>query len=254
MSPEAYKRKFSKKSDSWAIGIILYEMLTQKLPYNATGHELTKLIKKGEYNIKQLQNTLSISKESKSLINALLTVDEDKRISVDDALNSKWLKKFEDDVKTINNNITRYFENNDIVNNLRNFNKFSNFKKEILFYIAKTSVEDEIIELKKKIFLEFDKSNNGSMEKDEINEIFRMLRISTSEEELNIICDSLDFHKDGNVNYTEFLAASLSSEFFLKEEKLKFVFKFFDRFNNNYITPQDIIKVTKYNYIPINEE
>jgi len=149
MSPEAYKRKFSKKSDSWAIGIILYEMLTQKLPYNATGHELTKLIKKGEYNIKQLQNTLSISKESKSLINALLTVDEDKRISVDDALNSKWLKKFEDDVKTINNNITRYFENNDIVNNLRNFNKFSNFKKEILFYIAKTSVEDEIIELKK---------------------------------------------------------------------------------------------------------
>jgi len=92
------------------------------------------------------------------------------------------------------------------------------------------------------------------MEKDEINEIFRMLRISTSEEELNIICDSLDFHKDGNVNYTEFLAASLSSEFFLKEEKLKFVFKFFDRFNNNYITPQDIIKVTKDNEIPINEE
>jgi len=65
---------------------------------------------------------------------------------------------------------------------------------------------------------------------------------------------SLDFHRDGTVNYTEFLAASLSSSFFLKEEKLRFIFKFFDEKNIDYITPKVIITVLRSNELRVEDD
>ena len=49
-----------------------------------------------------------------------------------------------------------------------------------------------------------------------------------------MIWEGLDFHKDGEVNYTEFLAAMVSSYKFEKEEKLWTVFNYFkDNTNKN---------------------
>lgn len=69
-----------------------------------------------------------------------------------------------------------------------------------------------------------------------------------------MIWRSLDFHKDGTVNYTEFLAASLSASFFLKEDKLKFVFNFFDEQNKQFITPKQIIDGLKNQDLVVNNE
>lgn len=40
----------------------------------------------------------------------------------------------------------------------------------------------------------------------------------------------------------------------MKEEKLKFIFKFFDENNEDYITPKLIINVLKSNKIPVNQD
>ena len=56
--------------------------------------------------------------------------------------------------------------------------------------------------------------------------------------ELQQIWEGLDFHKDGQVNYSEFLAAMVSSYNFQKEEKLWSVFNLFKEGNRSksYIT------------------
>jgi len=213
--------------------------------------DLFSKIKAGDFNRKLLDET-QMSTEGKDLIRALLIPEEKLRICVEDIINSAWVKKFELSEEQNVKQMMKFFETNNIVENFRKFEKYSNFKKEILFSIAKLCQDDEVRQLKK-IFMEFDKDNSGSIDKDEVKGIFDKLGIQSSEAELVMIWSSLDFHRDGTVNYTEFLAASLSSSFFLTEEKLKFIFKFFDEKNNDYITPLVIVNVMKQNEIPIDQ-
>lgn len=90
----------------------------------------------------------------------------------------------------------------------------------------------------------------------------------------------MDFHLDGKVNYTEFLAATLSSvvkniiiikihftykkiifnknfilifQQFQKEEKLWSAFKYFDTTDTGYITSESVIDALKNNSVPVNE-
>ena len=79
-------------------------------------------------------------------------------------------------------------------------------QKEIYYFIAKVSKESDLIELKN-FFLSIRQESNGSLSKEDLGEKFKNMEIVFSDEELQSIWDGLDFHKDGIINYSEFLAA-----------------------------------------------
>ena len=68
------------------------------------------------------------------------------------------------------------------------------------------------------------------------------------------IFNSLDFHCDGKINYHEFLAATISTIHFNKEEKLWSVFKYFDTTDSGYITVDSVIDALKESGVVVNEE
>ena len=70
------------------------------------------------------------------------------------------------------------------------------------------------------------------------------------------IWEGLDFHKDGQVNYSEFLAAMVSNYNFQKEEKLWSVFNLFKEGNKgkNYITYDSLCSAAKALNLNINED
>ena len=68
------------------------------------------------------------------------------------------------------------------------------------------------------------------------------------------IFNSLDFHCDGKINYHEFLAATISTIHFNKEEKLWSVFKYFDTNDSGYITVDSVILALKESGVVVNEE
>lgn len=180
MAPETLLKKYTKKSDAWSVGVVIHLLLTGKLPFiGADNAELFGKIKNCEYSKKVVDDAL-ISQQGKDLIFALLVTDEKKRMSVDEVIYSAWIKKFEVSEEVNNVMILKFFENNNIVDNFRKFEKYSNFKKEILFSIAKLSQDDEVRQLKK-IFMEFDKDNSGSIDKEEVKQIFLKLGISTND-------------------------------------------------------------------------
>ena len=64
----------------------------------------------------------------------------------------------------------------------------------------------------------------------------------------------MDFHCDGKVNYSEFLAATISTINFNKEEKLWSAFKYFDTTDSGYITLDSVMDALKDSGVIIDEE
>ena len=64
----------------------------------------------------------------------------------------------------------------------------------------------------------------------------------------------MDFHCDGKVNYSEFLAATLSAINFNKEEKLWSAFKYFDTTDSGYITLDSVIDALKESGVVVDEQ
>ena len=247
MSPEMVRGNFNYASDVWSIGVILFIMVTGKQPFRGKSkEEVFDKIKKGAYD-KNILNKAKCSKEVKDLIKKMLVTEHSKRITVESALDHIWFKQFEK-----NKNINLVVDQ-EIIDSLKQFQYQNIFQKEIRFYLAKLCSDKEIIKLKN-AFLAIDKDNSGEIEYEEIPKIFSELNIKASDTELKNIFSSMDFHCDGKVNYSEFLAATISTINFNKEEKLWSAFKYFDTTDSGYITLDSVMDALNNSGVIIDEE
>jgi len=80
------KQPISEKTDAWSCGAIMYLLLCGKVPFDGeTDKEVIANIKAGKVDFSgELWD--SISESAKDMIQKLLTVDNNKRICVEDAL------------------------------------------------------------------------------------------------------------------------------------------------------------------------
>lgn len=184
MSPEIIEGDISYKSDVWSIGIILYVMLTGKFPFNGKeNEEVFHEIKNKPLNLKYLIEC-GCSDDVRSLLSKLLNKDQEKRITIEEALKHKWFKILKNNKETQNGKMSC-----EIIASIKNFSLKSLFEKEALFYIAKLSKDEEINKLKN-CFLELDKDNTGTLEYDEIQFAFKKLGIKI-EEVINLLLSFL---------------------------------------------------------------
>jgi len=57
MSPEIFKHNYDQKCDIWAVGVIMYQLLTGDLPFwSDNSNELRNLIIEGNFNQEKLKN------------------------------------------------------------------------------------------------------------------------------------------------------------------------------------------------------
>ena len=115
-------------------------------------------------------------------------------------------------------------------------------KKIILIFIASRLSEKDIDNLKE-IFKAFDKNNDGQIGYSEFEEGLKKLGIK--ENEISSYFNSIDTDKNGKIDYTEFLAATIEKKVFLKEERLYEAFSAFDLDNDGKITKEEILSVLK---------
>ena len=243
MSPEMIDGNGTYVSDIWSVGVVVYQMITGKLPFDGGEGDdnqiLYEHIKTKEYNKEKLNN-VKCSEDVKDFIDKALQKDIKKRMTVEEALNHPWIKKFNI------NSLDPSLINNDSIQLFLNFSKKPALQKEIYYFLAKISNENDIA-IYKNIFNFFDMNNTGALSKEDLKEGLEKNKIKIDEETLDIIFDGLDFHNSGKIYYSEFLAAMVSSKDFNKEEKIISVFNLLreNEQNDNYITYDSLENAAK---------
>lgn len=221
MAPEIIKGNFCKKTDIWSVGVIIYLMLTGKHPFEVTKEgkeDIFDIILTKNYDITELDKC-ECSEEAKDIVLKTLVKDPEKRLSTEECLSHPWIKKHTSPIDS--NLITiKTFKT------LKNFSKKTPLQKELFFFIAKITREEEIKKLKE-IFNQIDTKNEGTIRIEEIKYAFNAIGIQIDDQELKQLWKGLDFHGDGFVNYTEFLAALISQYSYNDENKLWSMFSFF---------------------------
>jgi calcium-dependent protein kinase len=171
MAPEMLEGSYTFETDVWSIGVILYVMMTGVQPFLGRNQdEVFARITRGVYDVKLLDKQ-KCSEEVKDLIKKLLVLDPKHRLSLESALEHPWLIQNRDCDKDLKSTF-----DDGILDSIRSFANNNPLQKEILFYLAKISNESEIIKLKQ-AFLQIDTDNTGTIEFEEVVEVFNKLGI-----------------------------------------------------------------------------
>lgn len=171
IAPEVLRKKYNEKCDVWSCGVILYILLCGYPPFGGQNdQDIIKKVEKGKYYF-DFNDWKNISEEAKELIKLMLTYDYNKRITAKEALNSKWIKKYA-------NNINKS-DQKTLCGALSNMRKFEGSQKlaqaAILFIGSKLTTLEERKELTD-IFKKLDKNGDGQLDKKELIEGYNILR------------------------------------------------------------------------------
>lgn len=90
LSPEMVRgQTYNEKVDLWSLGVLCYEFLTGKPPFESDSYDDTYIrISKALFTIPEY-----VSNEAKDLIKKLLVVDPNKRLELPEVLKHPWIQK-----------------------------------------------------------------------------------------------------------------------------------------------------------------
>lgn len=124
---------------------------------------------------------------------------------------------------------------------LQQFQSQNDLKKVALHHIARQANEQDIQHLKD-IFVSMDADQNGVLSLAELKQGFEMSGIKAAEG-LKGLMDSIDANGSGQIDYTEFLAATMDKRQYQKENICWSAFRAFDRDGDGAISRQELSDV-----------
>ena len=231
MSPEVVEGKYTEKCDIWSAGVILYTILSGLLPFEGdSAKEVFKKILKKKYSFPEPEWT-GISNEAKDLISKMLC-EESKRYTAQMALDHPWIKNFAP-------NATAHLKNLN-VKHLKLYRQLCGFKKMIINYIASRLNDKEIMELKS-IFTDIDTNHDGTISLEEMKTALKQIKSKDiKEDEINDIFKGIDTDSSNQIEFTEFISASLEKSQYLKEERLSEIFNSIDKDHSGKISKKEV--------------
>ena len=230
IAPEVLNQNYNEKCDIWSCGVILYMLLSGKVPFNGeTSLQILQKIKTGKYDLSRKPFD-TVSDEAKDLIQQCLELNVKKRITASNALCHKWFDVY--DTKSYFCEINDYFYNK-IINNLISYKPKHKLQEIALTYLVHNFPNLDEIKNINKVYANINRNKNGKVTRYEAKNAFKEFLNTSSPEELNVkvdeIFNNIDNDKNGYIESEEFARAALDKSIFLDDKVLKFIFDFLDK-------------------------
>lgn len=233
MAPEVIEGSFDSKCDVWSAGVILFIMLSGKVPFSGqTESEIFNKISRGVFSFSGSQ-WANISKDGKDFIKRLLSKDISKRPTAEEAWNDDWVQKRAKDL--IEDNLV----DEKALKKLAVFRSRSRLQQATLQYIASNLTASHQIEELRKAFVKIDKNGDGHLSPQELKLGYENIALSSSVG-LNEILKNCDSDMNGMIDYNEFITATINWQKQLSQQILESAFKAYDKDKNGTISVNEI--------------
>lgn len=251
IAPEMLKRKYGLKCDVWSVGVVAFMLLGGYAPFDGDNNkEILKAVRRGEFACDD-EAWDDISDEALEFLIFLLNRNPKKRPSAHEALEHPWLASRRQ--KMLLRSGT-----GSLRNSLTELQKFQSkrclLKQATSALMASQHQHNDEVRLIGRAFQTLDKTCSGKLTKEDFSAVMGVVFGSNSDDgetksekdlDLSNIClDSLfeqvDVSRTGSIDYSEFVGACLLQKNVVDEDRIKEIFKGFDKNNKGYISREDL--------------
>ncbi|MCQ2818881.1 MAG: protein kinase [archaeon] len=245
-APETTEGKHCMESDEWAVGVLMYILLTASVPFDAESYEeLYDKINKPNPDLKKLKD---VSYNCINLMKGFLISDFKYRLKAEEALNDPFFTEnnFVEEQISLqqSENVKRKME--DFTLNMVESGTYSQskFRDMVIGYITLNYISKEEEAKIAEIFSELSKgSGSGHIKKENFIQIMKQHVNNATEEDLKQLFDRIDNDHNGSIEYQELLRAMSNKRKLINKRNLKDAFDIFDVDKSGKITFNEVSKI-----------
>jgi len=228
MAPEVLKRAYTSKCDLWSLGVVAFSLLMGYMPFHGAAQYQATCIEQGKYKLKP-EKWDQLSEPAQDFLKSLLQVDENKRLTAEEALHHRWVVAMKPQLLDIESFV---------YDALKSFSQASKFRRCCMAMMAWSLSYEERHKVSA-YFTAMDRAQDGHISREELYFTLHE-KFNADEEEVQHILDAMDSNCDEEIHYSDFLAAMVSTKIELHDEILMSTFKKFDIDRTGYITVRNL--------------
>jgi calcium-dependent protein kinase len=222
VAPEVLAKNYTSQCDLWSLGVVVFILLGGYMPFSGPDDQQQRNIKAGNYKWKT-EKWDSVSRNGQDFVKKLMTVDPQVRLTATQAMEHPWLAQ-KDSHEPLDTNV---------VHDMCAFAQESKFRRACMLAMAWSLTNEE----RKKVrdaFLAIDTSHNGTISLGDFKKVVEE-NFHLTDEHINKCFEMLDVAHKGEIQYSEFLAATLSHQLKIHDELIHDTFRRFDVDNTGYL-------------------
>ena len=198
-----------------------------------TDAETLAKVKLGKYSTDTLDDS-GISPECQDFISKLLEVDPDERLSASEALEHVWLVQHRDECqpKPTATETLGHIRDFQITTGKR-------IQQATIKHIVNNLATQQDLDELTRVFRAINVSQTGRITIKELEEGFEA-QTEEAKQDVQKIFDEVDLDGSGEIEFSEWIVASIDKKSLITDEKLKLAFQLFDKDNSGTISPHEV--------------
>jgi calcium-dependent protein kinase len=233
MSPEIISHNYNEKCDIWSLGVITYLLLSGSIPFTGnTEAEVLESVLRTKISFEG-KRWKKISPEAKDIISKMVLRNSPERLTAQEVIMHPWIQQRAENAVPDNEII------GSALRNLSKFNTESKLQRATLAFIVSQLMSSDELNTLQNVFRDIDKNGDGMLSVEEIQLAMENYTIF-NDRDIKTLVSRVDLDKNGFVNYTEFLSATVDWKSEMTRARLEAAFDAFDSDHNGKISLDEL--------------